>query len=376
MGENICLISLCHDTKKFNIETDIDGIKQIQFPAIPGFLVLPYTVIDKFLRLYINDSPENVFLFQHTPCEMLVKTISISFPLSKIAFVIHDMTWTSAMFGDESALKKYVITENWELFENEFPDIFSRFNEEKRMYDTVHRIAALSKDTVKLLQSVYRIPEEKISFIPNGINDTFLSLSANEKNQLKKKQFIPLREKIIVFAGRVTNMKGIFHVINSLKEVVKTHPDFRLIVVGTIFEVKKLLKHTSEIAPKITFTGQISKEKLNEWYRIADIGVLASFSEQCSYTGIEMMMSGLPVIASDGFGVGCMFSDNVNAKIARIGNRNRYEEFEHNLSEAFLQLLQSNDLRKKLGVNGRKIYESKYRIEYMQTGYQRFVDSL
>jgi len=375
MKMNICHIACCYDSEVFMIKMN-DEIKQMQFPAIPYFFVTHYTIIDKFLRLYIKDTVENVFLFSHTPCDFLVKKVKSSFPLSKLIFVIHDMVWTESMFGDKLKIKKYSASENNALFEKEYPKMFLRFKEEKRMYETVNRIVALTPETVELLQSAYNSNSQKISLIPNSLRDTYSSISGKEKVHLKKNYFIPLNEKIIVFVGRVSNAKGIYQVINSLKKTIKTYPNFRLVILGTILEVKKIMEHAGEIASKITFTGQIPKERLYEWYQIADIGVLASYSEQCNFTGIEMMMHGLPVVASDGFGVGEMFKDGVNAKIARIGDRNHLEEFENNLSEAFLELLQSPDLCKKLGENGRRIYESQYHINNMKEGYRMLLDSL
>lgn len=372
---DICHIACCHDSKTFKIEVN-NGIKQMQFPVVPYFFVKYYSILDKFFRLYIDDSPENVFLFNHTPNEFFVRKIKFSFPKSKLVFVIHDMIWTEPLLGNKTEIKKLATIENLELFEKEYPILVSRFKEEKNMFDTIHQIVALAQETVELLQSTYNINNENISFIANGLQDNFLILSKGEKNQLKVKLFIPINEKVIVFAGRTSNSKGIYRIINSLRKVVRVYPNFRLIVIGTIFEVKKLMEYTSEIAPKITFTGQISKDKLYEWYQIADIGVLSSYWEQCSYTGIEMMMHGLPVVASDGFCVGDMFKDNLNAKIAKIGDRNCPEEFENNLSEAFLELLKSPNLCKKLGNNGRKIYESKYHINCMEKGYQMLLDSL
>ena len=375
IGASICLISCCHESKLFRIEEN-DGIKQIQFPVIQGFFGQHYMVLDKFLRLYIKDSTENIFLLNHTPCDHLVKTVKSSFPLSKLAFVIHDMTWTNTMLGNKEDLKKYTLVTNRVLFEKVYPELFPVFNDEKRMYETVHRIVALAPETIELLQSVYGINYQKISLIPNGLQDTFSRLTKKEKSELKARLFVSFREKVIVFAGRVKNVKGIFQVINSLKKITKTYPHFRLVVVGTIFEVKKIMEHAGEIVSKITFTGQLSKEKLNEWYQVADLGILASYWEQCSYTGIEMMMHGLPVIASDGFCVGDMFKDGVNAAVARIGDRNNPEEFENNLSEAFLKLMLSYKLRSKLGENGRKMYESKYQIQYMKNGYLKFFTEL
>lgn len=375
MEVNICWVACCHDTGTFKIGMQ-DGIRQMQFPAIPGFFGQRFAVMDKFLRLYIKDSKDNIFLFHHTPCEFLVKTVKGSFPLSRLVFVIHDMTWTGDMLGDKTEIEKYAAAENRELFENEYPELLLRFNEEKRMYEAVHRIVALAPETVELLQNVYSISDKKISFVPNGLQDTYCEFSGKERNRLKANLFVPLHEKVIVFAGRVKNVKGIYQVINGLKKAVKTYPDFRLVVVGTVFEMNKLLEHAGGIAAKITFTGQIPKEKLNEWYRIADIGILASYWEQCSYTGIEMMMYRLPVVASDGFCMGDMFKNDENAKVARTGDRKRPEEFENNLSEAFLELLQSDELCRTLGENGRKIYESRYQINYMKEGYQALFNLL
>jgi len=372
---NLCLITFSYNTKTFKIEMN-NGINGMQFPPIPGFFEQHYTVIDKFFRLYIEDKPENVFLFNHTPNEFFVKTVKYSFPLSKLVFVIHDMTWTAPMLGDKTEIKKYVFFENKELFTEKSSELSSNFDNEKRMYENVERIISLAPETVELLQNIYKISNQKILLIPNGLQDTHHAISEKEEVLLKKKLFIPLHEKIIVFAGRVSEVKGIYRVINSLKNVVKTYPNFRLIVIGTVFEMKKIMECADEIVSKITFTGQISKDKLNEWYQIADIGVLASYWEQCSYTGIEMMMHGLPVVASDGFCVGDMFQDEVNAKVAQIGDRNNPEEFENNLSRVFLELLQSPTLRKKLGKNGRKIYETKYHINNMKEGYRMLLDSL
>ena len=68
------------------------------------------------------------------------------------------------------------------------------------------------------------------------------------------------------------------------------------------------------------YIGYLQKNELEKWYQLVDIGVLPSYSEQCSYTGIEMMMYSLPIVASDGFGVRNMFHDGSNACIASISS--------------------------------------------------------
>ena len=54
---------------------------------------------------------------------------------------------------------------------------------------------------------------------------------------------------------------------------------------------------------KITFTGKLAKSELNKFYQIADIGILLSLHEQCSYVVLEMLSYGIPIIGSDSTGL-------------------------------------------------------------------------
>ena len=138
----------------------------------------------------------------------------------------------------------------------------------------------------------------------------------------------------------------------------------------SIFELNR------QFAAKISYTGPIDKKELRRWYRIADVGVIPSFSEQCSYAGIEMMMHGLPIVASDGFGVRNMFQDGVNARTAQIGNRKKPKEFISSLTDALLELLSSESLCSDLGKSARQMYLSRYLPEKMFDKYKKLLDDL
>lgn len=68
-----------------------------------------------------------------------------------------------------------------------------------------------------------------------------------------------------------------------------------------------------------------------------------------------MMAHKLPVVASDGFGIRCMFNDE-NAKIAAIGRRDSIAQFKKGLIDSTLKLL--DDMFKN-----EKFNES---VEYME----------
>ena len=93
--------------------------------------------------------------------------------------------------------------------------------------------------------------------------------------------------------------------IEAFKQLLKTQENIKLIIIGDGNEVdmKDLINASSDIASSVIYTGQLSRKEVMEWLEIADIGVISSYYEQCSYTTIEMMMYGLPIVASDGIGI-------------------------------------------------------------------------
>lgn len=83
------------------------------------------------------------------------------------------------------------------------------------------------------------------------------------------------------------------------------------------------MSNYAHISTKVTYTGHLERKELKKWYQMADIGVIPSYTEQCSYVGIEMMMHGLPIVTSDGFGLRDMFKDQGNAIVVPIGKRTK-----------------------------------------------------
>ena len=71
-----------------------------------------------------------------------------------------------------------------------------------------------------------------------------------------------------------------------------------------------------------------------------------------------------------------MFYDNVNAKVAKIANRKKSKQYQINLADSIVHLLNSPDLCKKISKGARNTYEEKYTIEEMRRGYKKLIESL
>lgn len=117
-------------------------------------------------------------------------------------------------------------------------------------------------------------------------------------------------------------------------------------------------------------------KELKKWYQMADIGVIPSYTEQCSYVGIEMMMHGLPIVTSDGFGLRDMFKDRGNAIVAPIGKRTKKNgTFSENLVHALTMFLSSETLMNEIGRNAQEAYVKHYSLCQMKEGYKHLLDT-
>ena len=371
---NISLIVFNADAEVFNIVEE-KGLKMLLFPVLKFHI----SVIDKFLRLYVKDDPDNIFFVNHSPCGELLISLKNCFPLSKIIFTIHDFRWTLPLMGNIENYKKIIKNEKNTQEKKGVDHIVDRYKEEIKMYESADGVICLSKDTYIILQCIYKIEKNKLYYIPNGIWNIIMS-RLNNVDKVKNKAMLHLQndDKILLLIGRPTRQKGVFDLIAAMNRVLESYPSTKLVIIGDGNEVsmKEIIYSTSENAAAVILTGQLSKNEVRKWLVIADIGIIPSYYEQCSYTGIEMMMYGIPIIASDGIGIRNMFQNGVNARIARIGNRKRPKEYQYNLATAIVELLGSPDTCDNLSKGARQAYEEKYHIRHMKQKYNELIQSL
>ena len=108
---------------------------------------------------------------------------------------------------------------------------------------------------------------------------------------------------------------------------------------------------------KIHFTGRVEKNILYKFYQIAEIGVMPSLHEQCSYVAIEMMMFSIPLIATTTTGLNEMISNGVNGwKVSIIEKDKTVEIPVATLKDIIIKVLSGNQ----------KLYKDKIRKAYIE----------
>ena len=103
------------------------------------------------------------------------------------------------------------------------------------------------------------------------------------------------RGNYILFVGRINDDKGLKFIIDAFAQIADKHPDTNLVIVGD-GDFQPFMAQGRKILGRIAFLGKMQRDEIENVYQSAYIGIMPSFHEQCSYTVIEMMRHGIPVI--------------------------------------------------------------------------------
>ena len=90
-------------------------------------------------------------------------------------------------------------------------------------------------------------------------------------------------------------------------------------------DYKDCFEEANPIFSQVTFTGFLDRASLLELYRVADVGVVPSLFEPFGYVPVEMMMHGLPVVATATSGLDEVVDDSCGLKVPLAVSADRVE---------------------------------------------------
>lgn len=314
----------------------------------------------RMLSLYIDDFDESICILNFYSQFELTKIVKQISPNIKVIGIIHYLSWVWQTMGNEQVFKEKIGTGR---LQEKNKDVVEAFDDEKEKIHLLDKVIVLSDDSFSMLKSTYEVNSNKLAVIPNGLNDKYVPLCQGD---IKKDLRVNKDEKIILFVGRIDAMKGVAMLVLAFNKILQTVDNCRLVIVGE-GNFSLVSPFINGAASKITFTGGISRVQVDKWYQIADIGILPTLSEECSFVGIEMMMHGLPIISINGRGVRNMFHHMKNC--LSVDCQSGREVFENELSEAILKLLDSETLCNELRKKSRQWYLDNYQLKFMQQKY-------
>lgn len=177
----------------------------------------------------------------------------------------------------------------------------------KKMLQSVDLFLPVSSFTSVKLQTVHKMAVEKIRVLNNCL-DPYLQNSRNVilENGLRKKYGIAAGDAVLLTVTRLKfseQYKGYDKVVEALKTVRQTIPDFKYLIAGKWdVEEKKRLDAVIEKAglnDSVVFAGFVPDEELAAHFNLADVYVMPSTGEGFGIVFIEALFYGLPVIAGN-----------------------------------------------------------------------------
>jgi glycosyltransferase involved in cell wall biosynthesis len=170
----------------------------------------------------------------------------------------------------------------------------------RRTLSRLHKIICVSDYVKRRISDYFGLPKSKMITIPNAVNsDDSQNIEKTESEQFRKKIACG-HDKIILFVGRLVNVKGVQVLISSMPEILKS-VDAELVIVGDGASRKMLerLAQQCNLNSHVLFTGSVDDKTLRLIYQIADVSVVPSLYETFGITAIEAFAARTPLVVAN-----------------------------------------------------------------------------
>jgi len=168
---------------------------------------------------------------------------------------------------------------------------------QRRWFRHAHRVVAAGEFAASRLREYFGVPEDRLLVITNGVDiERFRPMPADPA--LRARLGLEGR-RVIIAATRLVPRKGVDRLIEALPEVLASHPDVTLLVVGD-GEQRSALEAMARDLP-VRFVGSVAPDEVPHYYALADMMALPNRAQPGEVDGLplvflEAQACGLPVI--------------------------------------------------------------------------------
>ncbi|WP_175638537.1 glycosyltransferase family 4 protein [Metabacillus schmidteae] len=308
---------------------DQETIDGIQYVRVPGKIleiyreeVIRYVEANQFDLIHIFNRPR------------LVLPVRQAAPNSKIVLSMHNDMFQPEKINPEEA--KAVINE-------------------------VANIITISNYVGNVIRDLYPEAAHKLHTVYSGV-DTNRFLPGHHpkmqkiRNELRSANGLE-NKTVLLFAGRLSNNKGVDRLVRALPELSKKHKDLALVIVGSKWfsqnDVTDYVAYVRALAKKLPIpvvtTGFVAPSEIQNWFAAADLFVCTSvWQEPLARVHYEAMAAGLPIVTTARGGNAEVINLNENGLV--VENPEDPGVFVEKIS----QILSNRSLMRKMGEKGRE----------------------
>ena len=232
------------------------------------------------------------------------------------------------------------------------------------------RVMAVSAPMKEQLVA-YGLDAARVEVVINAVEEA--AHSGSSRREMRLRLGISENEFVFGFVGRLSDEKGVDHLLQAAEDLVAKERSARFVIVGDGPRKDDLLEATRSrgLEEKVDFVGFQSDTA--PWYETFDAFVLPSLSEGTPMALLEAMAHGLPSVATAVGGVPQVVSDGENGLLVPSADRTK-------LSEAMRCLMTNAPLRAKLSEGAVELVRGSYGvgawIEHVQDVYAKALDNV
>lgn len=213
------------------------------------------------------------------------------------------------------------------------------------------------------------VEEDRIEIVPLGINIEEYS-DLPEEGIFREKFNISKDDKLIIFIGRVHEIKGLDLLIDAFKELADSESDVKLAIVGPddgYMDALNLRIAECDLSDKVIVTGPLYKSEKQEALVDCDLFVMPSKYESFTTSGLEAMACGKPLVLTKNNHI----HDWVDGSVGLACDDDKMS-----LKDAMAEVLFDEELSKKFGMNGRRLIQEKYNWDMINEQILNIYESL
>jgi len=273
----------------------------LEFPGAPWSETIDNVNVER-VRVEIGNPNflSWVFLFNH----FMEKRFAL---LKRSIDIIHGHDWLVALasiatkhFTNKPLVFTYHSTERGRVGTLSTSDSFTIDSIEWWCGYEASKIIVTSKSMLNEITNTFKIPNDKISIIPNGIDISEFNIQVNPF-EIKRNIGIGEDKKLVLFVGRITSQKGVTYLIQAVPKILSSHPDARFVIVGDGWELGtiKNMIYSMGLGEYVKTLGFLPDHTVKSLMKAADVMVVPSIYEPFGIVALEAMASGTPLVASD-----------------------------------------------------------------------------
>jgi D-inositol-3-phosphate glycosyltransferase len=281
----------------------------------------------------LNMGPVHGVTKEQLPALIPALAAELSQAISKESYdVLHSHYWISGKVAMPAVAKLEIPlvhtmhtmarVKNLNLAEGEIPEPMIRVQGETQVVAAANALIANTDAEAASLVSLYDACPDNVSVVSPGV-DLYSFTAGSSRAAARAEIGLPADAHVLAFVGRIQPHKGPEVLIRAVAEMLSHSPHLRskliVLIVGGASgagsgEVERLQDLTSwlGISDVVRYSLPVSREKLPQWYRAADLVCVPSYSESFGLVALEAQACGTPVVATAIGGLRTAVADGIS----------------------------------------------------------------